>query len=297
LREVRLRLDWTPWAPHAAFYAAEDQGFFREEGLKVHMYVPPDPETTTKLVATGQDEFGISYMTDTILAREQGFKVVSLAALIDHPLNCIMTLKASGIDAPARLKGKTIGSTGVPSDLAFLDGVLSRSGVSKGSYRLVNLGFNLAPALKSHKVDAILGAYWPWEGINMEQEGYEINVIKLQDYGVPDYYELIIVCRQDLIDKEPALLRSFLKAAVKGQAFVREHPDRAVEILHRASPELKVNFLAASLRKMLPLMEFRGGQFRQEEKKWSEMISFMRVSGLIKTRPPANTAFTNEFLP
>jgi putative hydroxymethylpyrimidine transport system substrate-binding protein len=297
LREIRLRLDWTPWAPHAAFYAAEDQGFFREQGLKVKMYVPPDPETTAKLVATGQDEFGISYMTDTILAKTQGFNVVSLAALINHPLNCIMTLKKSGLDKPSRLAGKTIGSTGVPSDLAFLEGVLSRNGVKRGTYKLVNLGFNLAQALKSGKVDAIVGAYWPWEGLNMEREGYDVNVMKLQEYGVPDYYELVLISRQDLADKDSAMVKSFLSAAVKGQAFVREHPDKAVEILRRASPELKQDFLAQSLETVLPMMNFPEGQFRQEEQTWATMIEFMRTSGLIKDHLAPSSVFTNRFLP
>jgi putative hydroxymethylpyrimidine transport system substrate-binding protein len=158
----------------------------------VKLYVPPDPEATIQLVAAGQDDFGISYMTDVIMAREQGVKVVSLAAIVQHPLNCIMTLKSSGIDSPGKLKGATIGTTGEPSDQAFLNWVLEHNGVNPRTVRLVNIGFNLAPALRSRKVDAIIGAYWPWEGIKLQEEGSPVNVMKLQDSGVPDYYELIL---------------------------------------------------------------------------------------------------------
>jgi putative hydroxymethylpyrimidine transport system substrate-binding protein len=296
LTTVRVRLDWTPWAPHAALYAAAAQGYFEQEGLKVDLYVPPDPEATIKLVAAGQDDIGISYMTDTILAREQGFEVKSIAALVAHPLNCIMTLKTSGIDSPSKLKGKTIGTTGVPSDEAFLETVLSANGLQKNDYKLINVGFELADALKAGRVDAIVGAYWPWEGIKLTEEGDEVNKFLFQQYGVPDYYELVIVTRDELAKKDPGLLRRFLRATLKGQAFVREHPAQAVDILHKVSPDLSPRFLTESLQAMLPLMHFPGGDFRQEEQTWSNMIAFMTAKGLLKTPLPASEVFTNQYL-
>ena len=296
LRDVRVRLDWTPWAPHASLYAALDQGYFAQEGLRVSLYVPPDPDATTKLVAAGVDDFGISYMTDVILAREQQVPVVSVAQLVAHPLNCVMTLKRSGIDTPAKLKGKTIGTTGVPSDEAFLDWVLKRNGLSRANVRVVNLGFSLAPALKSGRVDAIVGAYWPWEGIRLEEEGNPVNVLKLQDYGVPDYYELVLVTRGDLLTREPEVVRGFLRALARGDDFVQRRPDQAVAILHRASPDLSTNFLSASMTAMLPLMRSPGGALRQDTRTWSTMVEFMRTAGLVRTAPSVQSLFTNEYL-
>ena len=297
LQELRVRLDWSPWAPHAALFVAQNQGYFKDEGLKVTLYVPPDPEATIKLVAAGQDDIGISYMTDLAFAREQGFKVVSIGVLVPHPLNCIMTLKRSGISTPSQLKGKTIGTTGVPSDEAFLSGVLKTGGVRKGEYKLVNIGFNLAPALKTGSVDAIIGAYYPWEGINLEEDGYPVNVMMLQQYGVPDYYELVMIARENMLSQNPAVLKRFLRAAVRGQQFVAAHPDQTIAILRAASPDLKPEFLRASLEKMAPLMQYDGGTFHQNPQKWTDMIQFMQSSGLL-TRPidPAST-FTNELLP
>jgi putative hydroxymethylpyrimidine transport system substrate-binding protein len=297
LQEVRVRLDWSPWAPHAALFAAQNQGYFKDEGLKVTLYVPPDPEATIKLVAAGQDDIGISYMTDLAFAREQGFKVVSIGVLVPHPLNCIMTLKRSGISTPSQLKGKTIGTTGVPSDEAFLSGVLRTGGIRKDEYKLVNIGFNLAPALKTGTVDAIIGAYYPWEGINLEEDGYPVNVMMLQQYGVPDYYELVMVARQNMLSQNPALLKSFLRAAVRGQQFVAAHPEQAISILKAASPDLKPEFLRASLEKMAPLMQYDGGTFRQDPKKWKDMIQFMESSKLLTGPVDSENAFTNKLLP
>ena len=206
-----------------------------------------------------------------------------------------MTLKSSGIDKPSKLKGKTIGTSGVASDEAFLGGVLERGGVKKGEYKLVNIGFNLAQALKSRQVDAVIGAYWPWEGIKMEQEGLPVYVLELD--GVPDYYELVLVAREETVSKDPDFLRRFLRALVKGQTFVREHPEEAVSILHAVSPDLTPEFLKASMGKVLPLMDAASGEFRQDGKKWKDMVDFMVKSGLLKTSIDSSAAFTNHFLP
>jgi putative hydroxymethylpyrimidine transport system substrate-binding protein len=292
-QEIRVRLDWTPWAPHAAFYAAENLGYFRDEKIKVKLYVPPDPDATIKLIASRQDDIGVSYMTDTIFAREQGFKVWSVAALVPHPLNCIMTLKKSGIDNPSKLKGRIIGTSGAPSDSAFLEWILAQNGVEKGTYKVTNLGFNLAQGLKSGNVDAVVGAYWPWEGVKLQQEGYPVNVMKLQEYKVPDYYELVLVTREDF---NPELLRKFLRASVKGQEYVLAHPDKAVQFLKKASPDLTTEFLDASLRAMIPEMQSPAGIFRQQGERWSEMVDFMHMTGLLTKPVSASAAFTNQFL-
>jgi ABC-type nitrate/sulfonate/bicarbonate transport system substrate-binding protein len=114
---------------------------------------------------------------------------------------------------------------------------------------------------------------------------------------VPDYYELVLITREDLAAKDPELLRKFLRAMVAGQTFVQQHTDKAVEILHNVSPDLSREFLTASLNAILPLMEFPGGPFHQEEAKWSEMINFLVASDLLKKPISPSSAFTNQYLP
>jgi putative hydroxymethylpyrimidine transport system substrate-binding protein len=293
-RELRVRLDWTPWVPHAAFYAAENQGYYRDEGLKVKLYVPPDPDATIKLVASRQDDVGISYMTETVFARQQGFKVKSIGAVIPHPLNCIMTLRKSGIDKPEKLKGKIIGTSGAPSDSAFLDWILAQKGLKKGDYKVLNIGFSLAEALKSGNVDAIIGAYWPWEGVKLEQDGYPVYVLKLQDLKVPDYYELVLVAREDT---NSDVLRKFMRATVKGYNFVLQRPSEAVSILRKVSPDLSEAFLTAAMKEMTSEMQFPSRIFYQDPRIWQSMVTFMRTTGLLDKDVTAESAFTNDFLP
>ena len=103
---VSLAMDWYPNANHAGLFIAQEKGYFEEEGLDVTIYTPDDPATVLLTVGSGQDDFGLSYQTEVLLAIEQQVPVISVAALVQHPLNSIMALKTTGIERPKDLKDK-----------------------------------------------------------------------------------------------------------------------------------------------------------------------------------------------
>src|SRR3954447_10809639 len=88
--KIKVALDWYPNANHAGLFLAKERGYFKQAGLDVDFYTPADPTAVLQTVGAGKDDFGISYQTDLLLAREQGVPVVSVAALVQHPLLCVM---------------------------------------------------------------------------------------------------------------------------------------------------------------------------------------------------------------
>ena len=84
---VKLALDWYPNSNHLGLYIAQEKGYFADEGLDVKLYTPIDPSTVLQTVGSGADDFGISYQPDVLLARAQGVPVVSVAGMVQHPLN------------------------------------------------------------------------------------------------------------------------------------------------------------------------------------------------------------------
>jgi ABC-type nitrate/sulfonate/bicarbonate transport system substrate-binding protein len=166
-----VALDWYPNANHAGLFLGQERGYYADEGLAPEFYTPSDPTTVLQTVGAGRDTFGISYQTDILLARAAEVPVVSVLALVQTPLQGIMVLADSGIARPADLIAKTVGYPGIPSQEAFLATMLESDGATMADVELVNIGFNLTPALISGQVDASLGAFWTHEPILAAQEG------------------------------------------------------------------------------------------------------------------------------
>ncbi|MEO6858107.1 MAG: ABC transporter substrate-binding protein, partial [Solirubrobacteraceae bacterium] len=192
---VSVMLDWFPNADHVGLYRALSAGYFRDAGLSVDVQTPSNPATPLQLLAAGKIDVAISYEPELLLARDKGLPLVSIAALIQRPLTSIVSLGSKHITRPQQLRGRTVGDAGIPYQHAYLQTILQQAGVSPQSVKEINVGSNLVPAMLSGRVAATLGAYWNYEAIQLRQLGRRVNVIHVENAGVPNYDELVLVTR------------------------------------------------------------------------------------------------------
>jgi putative hydroxymethylpyrimidine transport system substrate-binding protein len=281
---VELMLDFFPNADHAGIYAAD----FAREGLDVKIRTPPDPAAPLKLLAAGKTDLAISYEPEVLRARDKGLPVVAVAALVRVPLTSIVSLPKAGIRSPADLAGKTVGTAGIDYQSAYLQAIAPTA-------RARNVGFDLVPALVSGKVDAVLGAYWNYEAIQLAQKGRDPRVIRIEKAGVPTYDELVVVASEKTVRDRPEVIRKFLAALAAGTADLREHPGDA---LLKANPDLDPKLQTASIKATLPYLLPRPGKpyGYMDPREWAAFIDFMHGHGLLK-QAELNSAFTNDFLP
>lgn len=297
--QVTVALDWYPWSNHTGLYLAQQRGYLATEGIEAKIYTPANPDDVLKLVGAGKDTFGISYQTDVLLARAEGLPVVSIAALVQHPLNSIMTLRSSGITRPRQLEGKKVGYPGIPSDEAYLATMMKADGASMDNVQMVNVGFDLVPSLIGGKVDAIIGAYWVHESILAEKQGYPVNIMKVEEWGVPDYYELVLVTSESYLREHPDTVKAFLRAAAKGYADAPVEPKAALDALVKASPETDRSLEEQGIRLLAPLWKPPQGQpwGWQEPSRWTAYYRWMRDNGLLSKDIDPAAAFSNDYLP
>lgn len=298
LTKVSVILDWYPWANHTGLYYAQSQGYFKAEGLDVTIQPPSDPSEILKVVGAGTNQFGISYQTEVLSARAANVPVKSVAALVQHPLNTIMTLKSANITNPKQLEGKKVGMSGVPSDEPLLRTMLEAAGADWNKVEKVNVGIDLMPALLGNKVDAIIGAYGVHESIVAERQGQPVNVMNIQDWGVPDYYELLLVTNDDMLKQNPDVVRKFLKATVRGYTEVPQNKSAAVDLLKVANAETDLEVERPGLDLLIPYWTANNVVFgTQTTERWQSYATWLRQQGILEQDVKVSDCFTTEFLP
>jgi putative hydroxymethylpyrimidine transport system substrate-binding protein len=298
-KQLQLMLDYFPNADHAGIYAAQAAGHFKRAGLDVKIRQPADPAAPIKQVAAGRVDLAISYEPELLRARDQGLHVVSVAALVREPLTSIISLPSAGIRSPKDLAGKTVGTAGIDYQSAYLQTILDEANLDPSKTRERNVGFGLVPALLTHKVDAILGGFWNYEGTELKLKKRRPKIIRMEDAGVPAYDELVVVANEDSLDRDGGKIRAFIGALSRGTQNLKKNPKAGLEGLLHANPDLDPRLQRAAVAVTLPFfLPPRGKPFGwQDPAQWKEFAAWMRDRKLLKNPPDASAAYTNELLP
>lgn len=288
LEEFNVVLDWYPNAVHAFIYEAIEKGYYAEEGLKVNVQFPSNTNDALSLTAAGKADMGIYYLQDVVMARaNQAVPVKAVGTIVQKPLNIILSLKEKNITSPKDLIGKKIGYAGTELSEALVKTILEDAGGSASDVSIIDVGFDLMSAMTTGQVDATIGCMLNHEVPAMEEEGFDVNYFFLNDYGVPDYYELVFVTGENQLENEKDKLERFLKASKKGFDDMKKDPDEALQILlnnqNAENFPLKESVEKQSFDILLPFMETEDAPFlKQDASVWQKNIDWLKEQGLLK---------------
>jgi len=293
-------LDWYPNSDHAGIYVALARGYYARAGLDVRPRVPAGAADALQLVAHGAGDIAISYEPGVLLARARGIPVVATGAIVQGPLNCVMTLADSGITRPRQLQGRDVAIAGLPSDYTTLTAIVRDDGGDPRTVRSIVVNYGLLPALLRRRVAAVEGVFWTWEALQAAQQGYRVNVMRVERYGVPSYNELVFATGTRQLRDETAILRRFQQATFQGYAYASAHPAEAAHILLRAPGVLSASepLIEHSIRLLAPLFRDAHGSYGTlSAARWQAYADWMTRGRLVGTHLDARPAITTVLLP
>ena len=299
LKELDVVLDWYPNALHSFLYVAIEKGYYADEGLKVNIRFPSNANDAISLVAAGQADIGLYYQQDVIQARaEQNVPVKSIGAVVQGPLNIVLSLKDKNITSAKDLVGKTIGYAGTELSEALIRSIMQYVGADYSDVTMVDVGFDLMSSMTTGNVDATIGCLVNHEVPQMEEEGFEVNWFALDSYGVPTYYEGVFLANDDAIANDSETLSAFLRASAKGFADMKADPEGALKTLLANQNEenfpLSETVERKSMGVLLPMMETDSAAFlSQSDACWQENIDWMLQQGLIAKAPALDDVRVN----
>ncbi|HEY8083655.1 MAG TPA: ABC transporter substrate-binding protein [Solirubrobacterales bacterium] len=242
-----LVLDFTPNAVHSGIYAAQRQGYYRDEGIDLTLQQPGNSTDAPKLLEAGRVEFAILDIHDLGIARERGLEVVGAMPIVQRPLASVIARADGPVQRPRDLENHTVGVTGLPSDEAVVDSEMSADGGNPALADRVTIGFNAIGSLAAAKVAAATG-FWNAEGVALRQQGVPIRIFKVDRYGAPPYPELVLTASRQTIEDDPGLVDAMVVATMRGYSLASTNPNRALDDLLASVPSLDRAEQAAQLR-------------------------------------------------
>jgi putative hydroxymethylpyrimidine transport system substrate-binding protein len=211
-----------------------------------------------------------------------------------------MATAKSGVRSVRDLRGKRVGTAGIPYQSAYLKTILARADVPASSVKETNVGASLLPAMLSGKVDATLGAFWNVEGVELRARRQRPWIVPVDRLGVPAYDELVLVANEDDVDERRDDLRLFISAVARGARQARSSPATATRNLIDNNEDLRPGTTRTSVGATLPTLfpEQRDRPFGHlDPVAWRNYAGWMVDNGLLDETPDVNEALTNDLLP
>ena len=241
-RKVVLQTDWFPQAEHGGFYQALAKGFYAEAGIEVEI-LPGGPGAGIKLkVARGDADFGMLKSDDILLAVSSGLPLVMVAANMQHDPLALMVHADSPVKTFKDLDGRVvIGNVGM-AWIPFLEKTF-RIKLEKRQ-QTYGLGEFLA------NPEIIQQCMVTNEPFFAEQQGRPVRTLQLAAAGYDCYHALFT--RRELIQAEPAVVRAFVQASIRGwRDYLEREPAPADELILARNPQMSRELLKFSRQELI----------------------------------------------
>ena len=310
LTPVTLQLQWVAQAQFAGYYAAVEQGYYEDEGLDVTIAEGGPDIVPQDVLASGDVDYAISWVPKVLGSIEQGAGITNVAQIFERSATTQISFKDKGIESPADLVGKNVGSWGFGNEWELFAG-MQDAGVGVQDINLVQQAFDMnaflagdidaAQAMTYNEYAQVLESVNPETGELFQPE--DLNVIDWNDVGTAMLQDAIWASTEQLDDDAYAEQTvAFIKASIKGWAFVRDDPEAGAAAVTAAGSQLGTShqlWMTNEINKLI--WPSTNGIGMIDEAAWDQTVEIAmntenETGATIITEAPPETAYTNEYV-
>jgi ABC-type nitrate/sulfonate/bicarbonate transport system substrate-binding protein len=290
---LAMQAAWINDAEFAGYFAAIDKGFYTAEGLDLtYLSGGPDviPEST---IIAGRADLALTTPDTTIRAiTEQGAKFKIIGAQYQKNPIGIVSLKKSGINAPADLVGKTLAVP--PVNTVTVEAMLALNGIDRAAVNIVPYAYDPTPLVKG-EIDASLD-FTTNVPYTIGQMGEEASSFLLYDHGVTLFNDTVVVTEETLAAKRAELV-AWLRASRKGWqenlADPAAYPPQWAETWFKGTGRTIENEVFFNTAQK-PIIESAGGIFSMSEEDIAKNLAALKAVGIEGTRDMFDTTLLAE---
>ncbi len=281
LQPLTLQLRWVHQFQFAGYYAAKQQGYYRDIGLDVNIRAGAPGLEPVKAVLNGDALYGVAN-SELLHQRLLGAPLVALAAVFQHSGSVILTKQESGIRTPQDLIGRRVMliSEGADVDLVAM---LNNEGVDISQTVPIENSYDINDLIED-KVDAF-NAYRSNEPFLMAEKKIPVSTIQPASYGIDFYSDVLFTSEQELKD-HPDRVKQFREASLRGWQYAMDNPEPVIDLIieqySQAKSRKHLRFEAASMRDLIMPNLIEYGHMNPG--RWKHMADTFIEQGMVQPR-------------
>jgi NitT/TauT family transport system substrate-binding protein len=260
---------------YALLYIAAANGYFRDAGLEVRLRRTESAAAALRAALDGRAQLAAlptPLVTQRILMGDR-LGIVSILHASGRSM-AVLASTAEGVAGPKDLDGKRVGFDGGVGTEFFLEMLLVSAGVGPGAVEYVELGDGCEPsALEQGRVAAVAVSS-ACAHLLRDRLDAETNIF------FSDVYTDIAVLAglRELVNARAEAISPLLRALAQAERFLYEEPERALQTVAAALPELGVEALRAAWPTLSPRLGLSNVLLEQLQQE-SEWLAARRLSG------------------
>jgi NitT/TauT family transport system substrate-binding protein len=305
LTKVKFQLQWVAQAQFAGYYAALDQGYYKDAGLDVTLLLGGPQVNNVQVVASGGADMGTAWLPNMLRARENGASdLVTIAQVFQRSGTRMASFKDKNIATPADMKGKKIGSW-LGGNEPELFAALTKAGLDPTKENVIQQNFDMsgllngdldvAQAMIYNEYAQVLEAKNPATGQLWQPS--DLNVIDFNDpsVGTAMLQDQIFAKASWLATGNNAdVATKFLTASYKGWIYCRDNAQKCVDIVLKNGSQLGASHQAWQMNEINALIwPSPNGIGTLDPAAWTQTVTVATTYGVLKAAPP-NDAFRTD---
>ncbi|ARN79350.1 myristoyl transferase [Nonlabens spongiae] len=299
MQTLKIALDWTFNTNHLAFIIAQEQGFYKGEQIEIE-FITPDQDnykiTPAKKVENGQAHIALCPLESVLSYQTKAnpFPLIAIAAVFNKDLSAIACKKGIA-KSPRELDGKSYASY----NARYEDAILRQMIKNDGGHGTVRIIFPDKLGIWDTIVNGTADSTWiftNWEALEAEENGEELELFKMSEYGIPYSYSPVVSANQTHVLENKQLYKDFLKATAQGAAFAKAKPEQSAHILKKYVPnDCKIDLLK-SIKLTNEVVPESSDWGKMEIDNVNRFLNWLYEHGLSTSDIETSLLFTNEFL-
>ncbi len=294
---VELQLQWAPQAQFAGYFAAQELGYYEEEGIDLTI-VDGGPDVVPQQAGSAPDgpEFTISWVPKVLEARAAGSDLVNIAQVFQRSGTLSVAWADSGITEPADFEGKRVGVWDFGNEFEVTAAARAVGLEQDEDYTKVIQPFDMLLFL-AEEIDVAEAMIYNEYAQVLEAENPDTGELyQPEDMNVIDYNEVGTAMLQDAIfaraewlaeDGNEDIAERFLRASFRGWIYCRENPEDCVEYTTDAGSTLGAGHQAWMMNEINPLIwPSADGIGIMDPDLWEQTVNISLDAGIITEEPP-----------